>query len=121
MNDLSRRTVLTGLGAAAVTSALPALAQTAVMPFVRMVKTNGINLAVYEAGQGPALVLLHGFPGLAFTWRHQIPAFAAAGYRVIVPDMRGYGRWRRATQGNRCFRVGCLMTNWAARRYGPTG
>jgi soluble epoxide hydrolase/lipid-phosphate phosphatase len=38
------------------------------------------------------VVLLHGFPGLAFTWRHQIPAFSAAGYRVIVPDLRGYGR-----------------------------
>ncbi|PLC49611.1 epoxide hydrolase [Pollutimonas subterranea] len=61
------------------------------MPPVRMVKTNGINLAVYEAGSGPAVVLLHGFPGLAFSWRHQIPALAAAGYRVIVPDLRGYG------------------------------
>ncbi|MFC7557235.1 alpha/beta fold hydrolase [Pseudoroseomonas wenyumeiae] len=75
-----------------MTSVLPASAQGAAMPGMRMVKTNNINLAVHEAGSGPAVVLLHGFPGLAFTWRHQIPALAAAGYRVIVPDLRGYGR-----------------------------
>lgn len=92
MMNLSRRALLVGLGAAAVTSVMPAFAQRAVMPRVRMVKANGINLAVYEAGSGPAIVLLHGFPGLAFTWRHQIPALAAAGYRVIVPDLRGYGQ-----------------------------
>lgn len=61
------------------------------MPPVEMVNTNGIELAVYEAGDGPAVVLLHGFPGLAYTWRHQIPALVEAGYRVIVPDLRGYG------------------------------
>ena len=92
MIKISRRTLLAGFGAAAVTSVLPAVAQAAVMPRRRMVKTNGINLAVYEAGSGPAIVLLHGFPGLAFTWRHQIPALVAAGYRVIVPDLRGYGK-----------------------------
>ena len=92
MIDISRRTLLAGLGAAAVTSVLPAWAQAATMPRRRMVKSNGINLAVYEAGSGPAIVLLHGFPGLAFTWRHQIPPLVAAGYRVIVPDLRGYGK-----------------------------
>ncbi|WP_199726518.1 alpha/beta fold hydrolase [Teichococcus wenyumeiae] len=89
---LSGRALLVGSVAAAVTSVLPASAQGAAMPGMRMVKTNNINLAVHEAGSGPAVVLLHGFPGLAFTWRHQIPALAAAGYRVIVPDLRGYGR-----------------------------
>ncbi|HKO47621.1 MAG TPA: alpha/beta hydrolase [Polyangiaceae bacterium] len=64
----------------------------AAMPPARMVEANGINLAIYEAGSGPAVVLLHGFPGLAFSWRHQIPALAAEGYRVIVPDLRGYGQ-----------------------------
>jgi soluble epoxide hydrolase / lipid-phosphate phosphatase len=92
MTDLSRRALLVGLSAAVVTSVIPAIAQQSVMPPVRMVKANGINLAVYEAGSGPAIVLLHGFPGLAFTWRHQIPVLAAAGYRVIVPDLRGYGQ-----------------------------
>ena len=52
---------------------------------------EGVELNVYEAGSGPAVVLCHGFPELAFSWRHQIPALADAGYRVIVPDMRGYG------------------------------
>lgn len=61
------------------------------MPDMRKVRTNGIELAVHEAGSGPAVVLLHGFPGLAFTWRHQIRALVAAGHRVIVPDLRGYG------------------------------
>jgi soluble epoxide hydrolase/lipid-phosphate phosphatase len=92
MVDLSRRSLLIGAGAAAVSAAMPAFAVTPAMPPVRMVRTNGINLAVYEAGSGPAIVLLHGFPGLAFSWRHQIPAFVAAGYRVIAPDLRGYGR-----------------------------
>ncbi|HEX3511291.1 MAG TPA: alpha/beta hydrolase [Solirubrobacteraceae bacterium] len=52
---------------------------------------NGIELEVTEEGSGPAVVLCHGFPELAYSWRHQIPALAAAGYRVLAPDMRGYG------------------------------
>jgi soluble epoxide hydrolase/lipid-phosphate phosphatase len=56
------------------------------------VDTNGIRMAVYEQGQGPAVLLLHGFPELAFSWRHQLPALAAAGYRAIAPDQRGYGK-----------------------------
>jgi len=60
-------------------------------PEPRRVATNGIELAVHEAGNGPAVVLLHGFPELAYSWRHQLPALAAAGYRAIAPDLRGYG------------------------------
>jgi pimeloyl-ACP methyl ester carboxylesterase len=56
------------------------------------VRSNGINLAVHEQGHGPAIVLLHGFPELAYSWRHQLPALADAGYRAIAPDQRGYGR-----------------------------
>ena len=52
---------------------------------------EGVELNVDEAGSGPTVVLCHGFPELAFSWRHQIPALAEAGYRVVVPDMRGYG------------------------------
>lgn len=58
---------------------------------VRQVATNGITLKVVEHGEGPLVVLCHGFPELGFSWRHQVPALAEAGYRVIVPDMRGYG------------------------------
>jgi len=50
-----------------------------------------ITLAVHEAGAGPAVVLCHGFPELACSWRHQLPALAAAGFRAIAPDQRGYG------------------------------
>jgi pimeloyl-ACP methyl ester carboxylesterase len=58
----------------------------------RKVAVNeGVELNVIEAGEGPLVVLCHGFPELAYSWRHQIPALAAAGYRVIAPDMRGYG------------------------------
>lgn len=58
----------------------------------RTVATNGVELHVLEAGEGTPVVLSHGFPELAFSWRHQIPALAAAGCRVIAPDQRGYGR-----------------------------
>lgn len=62
-------------------------------PEPRTVKTNGIDMAVYEMGpkDGIPLVLCHGFPELAYSWRHQLPALAAAGYRAIAPDQRGYG------------------------------
>ena len=57
------------------------------------VPINGIELAVAEHGPagGPVVVLLHGFPELGFSWRHQVTPLAAAGYRVLVPDMRGFG------------------------------
>ena len=51
---------------------------------------NGIRLHWVEAGTGPLVILLHGFPEFWYSWRHQIPALAAAGYRVVAPDMRGY-------------------------------
>ena len=59
----------------------------------RRVATNGIELHVVEAGpkDGPTVVLCHGFPELAYSWRHQIPALADAGYHVLAPDQRGYG------------------------------
>lgn len=58
----------------------------------RTIRTNGISMHVVEQGAGPAVVLCHGFPELWFSWRHQLPALAAAGYRAIAPDQRGYGR-----------------------------
>jgi epoxide hydrolase 4 len=51
---------------------------------------NGIRIHYVEDGQGPAVVLLHGFPEFWYSWRHQIPALAAAGCRVVAPDLRGY-------------------------------
>ncbi|MEJ1969295.1 MAG: alpha/beta hydrolase [Rhizomicrobium sp.] len=66
-------------------------------PEPTMIKTNGIDMAVYEAGpkDGIPVVLCHGFPELAYSWRHQLPALAAAGYHVLAPDQRGYGRTTR--------------------------
>jgi pimeloyl-ACP methyl ester carboxylesterase len=63
-------------------------------PEPTMIKTNGIDMAVYESGpkDGIPVVLCHGFPELAYSWRHQLPALGAAGYRVLAPDQRGYGR-----------------------------
>ena len=54
--------------------------------------TNGIELAVYSEGNGPAVILCHGFPELAFSWRFQLPALAAAGFRAHAPDLRGFGQ-----------------------------
>ncbi len=58
----------------------------------RQVATNGIELHVLDEGEGPLIVLCHGFPELAFSWRKQVPALTAAGFRVLAPDMRGFGR-----------------------------
>ncbi|MDX3969430.1 MAG: alpha/beta hydrolase [Bradyrhizobium sp.] len=58
----------------------------------RTIRANGVELFVREAGQGPLVVLCHGWPELSYSWRHQIPALAEAGFRVVAPDMRGYGR-----------------------------
>ena len=60
----------------------------------RMIETNGIDMHVAEAGpqDGPLVVLCHGFPESWYSWRHQLPALAEAGYHVVAPDQRGYGR-----------------------------
>ena len=60
-------------------------------PEARFIRTNGLDMAVYEQGQGTPVILLHGFPELAYSWRHQLPALAQAGYRAIAPEQRGYG------------------------------
>src|SRR5438128_7955144 len=62
--------------------------------FVREI--NGLDIHLLEAGFEPAgrplIVLLHGFPEIAYSWRKVMPALAEAGYRVVAPDLRGYGR-----------------------------
>jgi pimeloyl-ACP methyl ester carboxylesterase len=58
----------------------------------RTLGTNGIRMHFVEEGRGPLVILLHGFPYLWYMWRHQIPVLAAAGYQVVAPDLRGFGR-----------------------------
>ncbi len=58
----------------------------------RTLSVNGIEMFLLEQGKGPLVVLCHGWPELSYSWRHQIPALAAAGYHVVAPDMRGFGR-----------------------------
>jgi pimeloyl-ACP methyl ester carboxylesterase len=60
-------------------------------PTFEILETNGIRLRVALAGKGPLVVLVHGWPESWYSWRHQIPALAEAGYRVAAPDVRGYG------------------------------
>lgn len=57
----------------------------------RQVQVDGIELHVAEAGSGPPVVLVHGFPELWYSWRHQLPVLADAGYRAVALDLRGYG------------------------------
>jgi len=64
----------------------------------RFVETNGIRVHVAEQGSGPMVLLLHGFPESWYSWRHQLPALAAAGYRAVAPDQRGYGQTDRPDQ-----------------------
>ncbi|RPI10229.1 MAG: alpha/beta fold hydrolase, partial [Actinobacteria bacterium] len=64
----------------------------------RQVATNGIELHFAEAGEGPLVVLCHGFPESWYSWRHQIEPLAAAGYHVLAPDLRGYGDSSKPTR-----------------------
>jgi pimeloyl-ACP methyl ester carboxylesterase len=110
--DLTRRQLIEGLGLAAAAATLPraSAAQTAPPPMApypadvlpagirsRFVENvNGLRMHVLEAGYEPkgrpAVLLLHGFPELAYSWRKVMGPIAAAGYHVIAPDVRGYGR-----------------------------
>ena len=70
-------------------------------PGATLISVNGVELEVFEAGQantGKPIILCHGWPEHAFSWRHQMPALAAAGNHVIVPNQRGYGNSSRPTE-----------------------
>jgi pimeloyl-ACP methyl ester carboxylesterase len=58
----------------------------------RIIDSNGIKMHIAEAGQGPLVILCHGFPELGYSWRHQLTALAEAGYHAVAPDQRGYGK-----------------------------
>jgi pimeloyl-ACP methyl ester carboxylesterase len=65
----------------------------------RDISANGIRLHAAEAGSGPLVLLLHGFPQFWWTWRAQLPALAAAGFRAVAPDLRGYGASDKPPRG----------------------
>ena len=74
---------------------------------------NGVRLHFVEQGEGPLVVLLHGFPEFWYSWRHQIPALAEAGFRVIAPDQRGYNTSEKPS-GVRSYRIEHLVDDVAA-------
>ena len=61
----------------------------------RVLEINGINMHITEQGEGPLVILCHGFPELGYSWRHQLSALAEAGFHAVAPDQRGYGRTDR--------------------------
>jgi pimeloyl-ACP methyl ester carboxylesterase len=61
----------------------------------RFITVNGIQMHFAEAGLGPLVILLHGFPETSYSWRHQLAPLAEAGYHVVAPDLRGYGQTDR--------------------------
>lgn len=69
---------------------------------------NGVRVHYVEAGEGPLVVLLHGFPEHWYAWREQIPALVEAGYRVVAPDMRGYNASEKP-HGVEAYRIGTLV------------
>ena len=73
---------------------------------------NGVRLHYVEAGEGPLVVLLHGFPEFWYSWRYQIPALAAAGFHVIAPDMRGYNESEKPS-GIRNYQIELLTDDVA--------
>jgi pimeloyl-ACP methyl ester carboxylesterase len=61
-------------------------------PKLRFIESNGIRMRIAEMGEGPLVLLLHGWPESWYSWRHQLPALASAGFRAVAPDLRGYGK-----------------------------
>src|SRR5213075_1360900 len=98
---LGRRDIGTSLRGAVEThaageaEAAGAAGSLTMMPFefrFRTIPVNGIEMNVAEFGDGPLVLLCHGWPELWYSWRHQLVALGAAGFRVVAPDMRGFGR-----------------------------
>ncbi|MEA2890975.1 MAG: hypothetical protein QOI05_1768 [Bradyrhizobium sp.] len=92
---MRRREFIGHLGAAAVAAicqSSPTFAQATGSATHRTVNANGIHLHFVEQGEGPLVVLCHGFPESWYSWRHQLVALSAAGFRAVAVDMRGYGQ-----------------------------
>ena len=92
---MRRREFIVGLGAAAggaLSQFDPVYGQGIGAVAHRTVEANGIHLHIAEQGEGPLVLLCHGFPECWYSWRHQFAALSAAGFHAVAPDMRGYGR-----------------------------
>ena len=92
---MERREFIAAVGAvaaSAVSQSSPIYAQATGGVTHRTVVANGIHLHLVEQGEGPLVLLCHGFPESWYSWRHQLPALAAAGFHAVAVDMRGYGR-----------------------------
>ena len=92
---MQRREFIGRLGAAAVGAVCQSslsYAQATISIAHRTIQANGIHLHFVEQGEGPLIVLCHGFPELWYSWRYQLPALASAGFHAVAVDMRGYGQ-----------------------------
>jgi epoxide hydrolase A/B len=89
------------------------------MPSSRTICANGIDIFLLERGEGPLLLLWHGSPELSYSWRHQIPAIAAAGFHVVALDMRGFGRTGAPADINAYSIFGRSPRGNAGGRYQP--
>jgi pimeloyl-ACP methyl ester carboxylesterase len=77
------------------------------------INADGVELAVLDEGKGDAVLLLHGFPDSARVWRHQIPILTAAGFRVVAPDLRGFGASEKPADVSE-YRVGRSVADMVA-------
>src|SRR5213076_2300927 len=82
-------------------------------PIHRFAAVNGVRLHWVEAGAGPLVVLLHGFPEFWYSWRRQIPALVRAGFRIIAPDLRGYNQSGKP-RGVAAYRMTTIVQDVAA-------
>ena len=73
------------------------------------VRANGLQFGVLEAGSGPLALCLHGFPDVAYTWRHLLPALAGAGFHAVAPFMRGYAP--TAVPADGAYHLGALAAD----------
>jgi pimeloyl-ACP methyl ester carboxylesterase len=75
----------------------------------RRVSANGVEFGVLEAGSGPLVLCLHGFPDTAHTWRHLLPELAAAGFHAVAPHLRGYAPSSAPADGS--YQLGALVAD----------
>jgi len=83
-------------------------------PPARTVRVNGLDMHVEIVGSGPEVLLLHGFPDSHTVWRKQVPALVAAGFRVVAPDLRGYGETDIPCGGVSSYRIETLVADVVA-------